>query len=56
MIVQETNTCTQQNIHKTVCKKKITLEKMTETNIEELRLFFAVLFLQGVIKMSEQEH
>ena len=29
---------------------------MDKTNIEELGLFFAVLFLQGIIKKLEQEH
>ena len=56
MIVQETNACAQQSIHKTICKKESRRKKWTETNIEELRLFFTVLFLQGVIKKSEQEH
>lgn len=56
MIVQETNRYAQQYIHKTVCKKGSRWKKWTETNVEELRLFFAVLLLQGVIKKPEQEH
>lgn len=56
MIVQETNRYAQQYIHKTVCKEESRWKKWTETNVEELRLFFAVLFLQEVIKKPEQEH
>ena len=39
IIVQETNTCSQQCIHKTVCKKWPRWKKWTETNIEELDYF-----------------
>ena len=53
MIVQETNSCAQQYIHKTVCKEGSCWKKWTEMNIEELRLFFVILFPQGVIKKSE---
>ncbi|GFW26533.1 piggyBac transposable element-derived protein 4 [Trichonephila clavipes] len=56
MIVQETNRYAEQYIHKTVCKEGSRWKKWTETNVEELRLFFAVLLLQGVIKKPEQEH
>ncbi|GFV67162.1 piggyBac transposable element-derived protein 4 [Trichonephila clavipes] len=56
MIVQETNSSAEQYIHKTVCKEGSRWKKWTETNVEELRLFFAVLLLQGVIKKPEQEH
>ncbi|GFX57313.1 piggyBac transposable element-derived protein 4 [Trichonephila clavipes] len=50
MIVQETNRYAEQYIHKTVCKEGSRWKKWTETNVEELRLFFAVLLLQEVIK------
>ncbi|GFW87231.1 piggyBac transposable element-derived protein 4 [Trichonephila clavipes] len=56
MIVQETNRYAEQYIYKTVCKEESRWKKWTETNVEELRLFLAVLLLQGVIKKPEQEH
>ncbi|GFU64632.1 piggyBac transposable element-derived protein 4 [Trichonephila clavipes] len=56
MIVQETIGYVEQYIHQTVCKEISLWKKWTETNVEELRLFFAVLLLQGVIKKPEQEH
>ncbi|GFU16325.1 piggyBac transposable element-derived protein 4 [Trichonephila clavipes] len=56
MIVQVTNRYAEQYIHKTVCKEGSRWKKWTKTNVEELRLFFAVLLLQGVIKKPEQEH
>ncbi|GFU13863.1 piggyBac transposable element-derived protein 4 [Trichonephila clavipes] len=56
MIVQETNRYAEQYIHKTVCKEGSRWKKWTETNVEELRLFFAVLLLQGVIKKPEQRN
>ncbi|GFT50513.1 piggyBac transposable element-derived protein 4 [Trichonephila clavipes] len=56
MVVKETNRYSEQYIHKTVCKEGSRWKKWTETNIEELGLFFAVLLLQGVIKKPEQEH
>ncbi|GFX25968.1 piggyBac transposable element-derived protein 4 [Trichonephila clavipes] len=39
-----------------ICEEGSRWKKWTETNVEELRLFFAVLLLQGVIKKPEQEH
>ncbi|GFU31248.1 piggyBac transposable element-derived protein 4 [Trichonephila clavipes] len=56
MIVQETNGYAEQYIHKMVCKEGSRWKKWTETNVEELRLFFAVLLLQGVIKKPEQRN
>ncbi|GFX89858.1 piggyBac transposable element-derived protein 4 [Trichonephila clavipes] len=54
--IQETNRYAEQYIHKTVCKEGPPWKKWTETNVEELRLFFAVWLLQGVIKKPEQEY
>lgn len=48
VIVQETKRYAKQYINKSVPKERSSWKKWTDTNEKELRLFFTVLFLQGI--------
>lgn len=56
IIVQETNSYAEQYISKVAPKERSRWKKWTDTNENELRLFFSLLFLQGIVKKPKQEY
>jgi len=56
IIVKETNRYAQQYMNKAVPKERSRCKKWTDTDEKELRLFFSVLFLQGIVKKPKQEY
>ncbi|GBM21673.1 PiggyBac transposable element-derived protein 4 [Araneus ventricosus] len=56
IIVKETNRYAQQYMNKAVPKERSRWKKWTDTDEKELRLFFSVLFLQGIVKKPKQEY
>ena len=53
IIVKQTNRYTKQYMHKAVPKER---SKWKKNGPIRLRLFFSVLFLQGIVKKPKQEY